>query len=170
MDNMTSNKNADGPQFGTKPPEPSELVGKAIRGFAEANDVDPQLLLDGYRFEWKGKGMWLRHFGEKDDDAVVLMLDMGDYPDEEPEPFLRFALEHNAFTPAGVHGYYALVPGSNTLTYCVRLDLSNEENGAAAIAFLITSIVSAEENLQKIVGDFFNEEAQQGAGIDKVFP
>jgi len=170
MDNTSSNNAGDTPRFGTKPPEPTELVDKAIRGFAEANDVDPQLLLNGHRFEWKGKGMWLRHFGDKDADAVVLMLDMGDYPDAEPEPFLRFALEHNAFTPAGVHGYYALVPGSNTLAYCVRLDLSEEENGAAAIAFLITSIVGAEQYLQKVVGDFFNEEAQQGSGIEKVFP
>jgi hypothetical protein len=169
MDNMSSENEADIPQFGTKPPEPTERVGKAIREFAQTNDVDPQLLLDGERFEWKKKGMWLRHFGDKDPDAVVLMIDMGDFPEEEPVPFLRFALEHNAFTPAAVHGYYALVPGSNTITYCVRLDIADEPSGAAAIAVLITTLVNAEEYLQKVVGKFYEGEAEQAAGIAKVF-
>jgi hypothetical protein len=170
MNNMSSDKEGEIPHFGTKPPEPSEPVGKAIREFAMANDVDPQHLLDGERFEFKGRGMWLRQYGDKDPEAVVLLFDMGDYPEEEPVPFLRFALEYNAFTPAAANGYYALIPASNTMAYCVRLDLSEQENGAAAIAMLISTIVNAEEYMKKVVGDFFDEQANKSAGAEKVFP
>jgi hypothetical protein len=139
------------PPWAAPSPEPSERVASAITRFAEAANLDPAHVIAGGGFEMNGRGMWLCHFGQRDPNAVVLALDMGEYPEAEPEPFLRMALEHNMTTPAAVHGYYALLRGTRQLAFCIRVDLANVPDGAMALAALITSLVEGMENIQKIL-------------------
>jgi hypothetical protein len=149
--------------------QPSELVTSSISEFAEGVGVDPQQLLAGARFECNGMGMWLRHYGQKDPDGIVLVIDMGEYPEGEREQFLQFALEHNLLTPAALHGYYALVPGADNLAYCVRLDLATARNGPAALVTLIATLVKAVERLQKTINAALDAGSKDDAGASKVF-
>jgi hypothetical protein len=139
------------PPWVTPSPEPSERIASSIKRFAEAANLDPEHVLAGGGFEMNGRGMWLIHFGQRDPDAVFLALDMGEYPETEPEPFLRMALEHNMTTPAAVHGYYALLQGTRQLAYCIRVDLANVQDGAMALATLMTSLVEGMESIHKIL-------------------
>jgi hypothetical protein len=151
--------------------KPSEMVADAITGFAKLAGVDPEQLLSGARFECNGMGAWLCHHGQRDTEGVVLVLDMGQYPESDGEPFLRFALEHNLTAPAALQGYYALVPGTHTLGYCVRLDLARAQNGAAAIATVIGTLVRSVEAVQKSLAEHFEhfEASSKDGGAEKVF-
>jgi hypothetical protein len=82
---------------------------------------------------------------------------------------MRFALEHNVFTPAALHGYYALGPGTRVLLYCVRIGLTGEQGGAEAIATLVSSLAKTEAVVGKILDEHLETEAKD-AGAQMVFP
>jgi hypothetical protein len=139
------------------PAEPPQLFSDAVREFAHSIGVDPDAMVAGEKFQANGLGMWLRHFGKKDPDGALLVIDMGQYPEADPEPFLRFAMEQNLNTPAALHGYYALVPGTRTLVLCVRLDLARTQNGAIALALAISTLVRSLDFLRDKMGDAAEE-------------
>ena len=116
---------------------PPERYLETLQEISQKIGVDTEKLVQGQPLEYKGFTCWLHHHGHLDPVGMTLKIGVGVVPPVEGELACKRLLEHNALTPAAVNGYYAMLPGSEIIVYCVRIDLERIPNAADAVLSFI---------------------------------
>jgi hypothetical protein len=112
--------------------------------------LDAQKLLEGCPLQALGMTFWFVHYGARDPDGMTIFAQIGDIAKDDPGA-LRRALEYNALSPGGLAGYYAIVPGSDTLVCCWRVDLTLTEDPAKRIVLDLSAACQHVANVRTAV-------------------
>lgn len=137
---------------------PSEQYLRAVQDIAKAIGLDTEKIAAGAALQCNGITFWIGHHGQLDPEGMVLRIHMGAVPTGLESVVLRQLLEHNAVTPAAVSGYYSLLPGTDIIALCVRLNLAKVPRPRDAILAYIGLFA-------KQVAEF---EQMVRAGVDQV--
>lgn len=113
-------------------------------------------LIEGGRFEYKGIGYRIRHYGGLDAEAIVLVVELGEFAWDSGAFACRRLLEHNLRVPAGRIGYYALASQSDMVLYCLRIDVTGEEPHLM-IAAAVETLSTAMEGMTREISFLFGE-------------
>ena len=125
---------------------PSDAVADAITRFARSMALDEARVLEGAAMQVQGLTFRVIHYGGMDANGITLALEMGQLEDDQLRPeMLSHLLVQNFQRPSAIGGYFAMVPDVNAILFCTRLDLDKVEDGAVAIAEMISGITA---NLQ----------------------
>ncbi|MDF2465461.1 MAG: hypothetical protein K0Q43_3696 [Ramlibacter sp.] len=148
------------PSFGPAPDmgAPQAATGRdkfeaAVREFATWVNLDPEGMLTGETFRVNGVPITLMHYGIADPGGATVIVDYGAFTPETELVVLRGLLEHNLQTPGARHGYFAVAPEVNRIFYCMRVELDNAQNGAAAIGQTVGMAVQSAQALASAVVD-----------------
>jgi len=106
----------------------------AVTQFAQAMGLDAAALLDGHRFDYKGIGFRLETYGGLDPDGLYLLAEVGQFTDDNSRGICRRLLELNGLVPAARLGYYMLMPGTNIVLFCMRIDLDQADSAHDLVA------------------------------------
>lgn len=123
----------------------------AVREFATWVNLDPEGMLTGETFRVNGVPITLMHYGMADPGGATVVVDYGAFTPETELVVLRGLLEHNLQTPGARHGYFAVAPEVNRIFYCMRVELDNAQNGAAAIGQTVGMAVQSAQALASAV-------------------
>ena len=126
--------------LGTGFDKPSPRFLEVAGEIARAMGLDEQMLAAGRPMEAHGVRFGFVHFGQQDPDGMTLFAQVGIVPEEEEAAVLRRLLQANAATPAGLSGYYAVVPGSDDIVCCWRFDISDVPDAAQQIVALVSQM------------------------------
>ena len=122
---------------------PSEAVAAAITGFARNLSLDEDRVLCGAPLQVQGLTFRVVHSGEMDPKGITVMLEIGDVGDQPLNAdLLAHLLMQNFSRPSALAGYFAMAPEINAIVFCVRIDLDKFDDGAVAIAQLITGLTA----------------------------
>ena len=136
---------------------------QAVSAFAQLMGLDAQALLGGCRFEYKGTGFRLEHYGALDPDGVVLVLEIGEFAQGQDDFVCRRLLEHHIQFPAGRFGYYALAPQSNLVLYCMRVELNAGSAHEVIAAAMETASDGIARTLKEVAGVLEEVAAETGS-------
>jgi hypothetical protein len=139
----------DIPPLSSNPPgaerlsPPSEAVAAAIRQFARGLALDEDQVLCGAPIQVQGLVYRIVHYGEMDPKGVTVMLTIGEVGEQElNSQLLSHLLMMNFSRPAGLAGYFAMAPEVNAIVFCLRVELDRFDDGAHAIAQVITGLTA----------------------------
>lgn len=130
----------------TNPALPSRTIPSAYRQaveqLASQMRLDPQALLDGLRFDYKGTGFRLENYGDMDPDGLFLVVEVGEFSDENEGIVCKRLLELNMLVPAARMGYCAVMPGSNVALFCMRIDLAQQPDAHEVVAAAMQALTA----------------------------
>ena len=143
---------------GTAVQSPSFL--QAVQDLSLRIGLDPQGIAAGRPVRFKEVVFWLGHDRQGDPDGLTLYVDMGTVAPEFEGTIFRSLLEHNASTVAAAAGHYAVLPGSNTVVYCLRLNMTRTNDVADSIMAFIGLFSAQIRHLSEVAGQGLDKARQ----------
>lgn len=132
----------------------------AVEQFASQMRLDVQALLDGQRFDFKGTGFRLENHGAMDPDGLLLVVEVGEFSEQNEGIVCKRLLELNMLVPAARMGYYAVMPGSNVALFCMRIDLVQTPDAHEVVAAAMQALT---DELARTLADL-TRAAEKAAG------
>jgi hypothetical protein len=129
---------------------------EAASGIAHLLGLDAQKLLEGCPVQALGMTFRFVHYGVRDPDGMTILSQIGVVDKDDPSA-LRRLLEYNALLPGGRAGYYAIVPGTDTLVSCWRVDLTLPESTAERIVLDLCEMCEHVANVRTAVDDLMQQ-------------
>jgi hypothetical protein len=105
--------------------------------------LDYEKIASGYPMRYQGISFWLQEYGLLDRDGLTLMIEVGQLNARDEHDVCRQLLECNYVIPAGVQGYFAVMPGSNVIASCIRIDFDKVADPAAAVFDIVRSMAES---------------------------
>ena len=106
----------------------------AVYRFASAARLDADALQEGQGFDFGGVRFRLECYAQMDPDGLYLLVEVGQFEQGSAGSVCQRLLELNMLVPAARLGYYGVMPGSNMVMYCMRIDLSQTAEAHELIA------------------------------------
>ena len=94
---------------------------------------------------FEGIDFWLQHHGASDPDGMVLMAGIGSLAPATEAQVLRRLMEFHYVLPVALRGYYAVMPGSNLIACCLRIDFDRTPNPVGAIFDFMKGMAASRE-------------------------
>lgn len=146
--------------LGTRVPPPQFL--DAAQRIAHSLSLDLHKVIAGYPMTYQGVDFWLRHYGQADPDGMVLMIEIGRLSPSTEAQVLRALMEYQYVAPAGIAGYCAVMPDSDLLAYCMRIDFQRTPNPAGEVLDLVGKMTEIREDFSSLLAA--QEAGRQAAG------
>lgn len=145
---------------------PSPRFVEVASEIASVLRLDAQMLIDGTPVEANGMRFAFVHHGERDAEGMTLLMQIGVLPQVEQAAALRQLLNFNAMTPAGVSGYYAVVPGTDDVVCGWRFDIATMEDAARQIVATVGEMCrrgsAMRKSLERLLGAVHGSEHEKG--------
>lgn len=127
-----------------EPDAPAQFL-EAAQNFALSVGLDVDMVTQGRAMQLNGMDFWLRHHGDSDPTAMVLMVEVGTLPAGDEEHACRRLLELHYHRSCASDGTYCLLPGSTTVACCLRLDLASGVDPAHTILDFVDKMATLKE-------------------------
>jgi hypothetical protein len=111
-----------------------------VEQFASNAGLDCEALLEGKGFDYKGLRFRLENYGAMDPDGFFVLVEAAQFSSDNEGLVCRRLLEMNLLMPAGLLGYYAVMPGTNCAMFCVRIDLAKTRQAHVVAAALMETL------------------------------
>lgn len=142
--------------------QPPALFLRAAQELGTRLRLDVHELVQGAPVEYQGIRFSLQHHGAMDPDGLTLAVHTGTIPAIAQAAAYRQLLMHNAMTAAAVHGFFAMVPDTETVLLCIRFNLERTSDAADAVMAIVGNMA---RELQRTVQDLSNELRKMGATV-----
>ncbi len=129
---------------------PAAFLDTAQR-IAQITALDVLKVIEGYPLTFRGVTFWLQHYGQLDANGMAVMVEIGTLTPETELLVCKQLLGYNYVTPAGINGYYAVMPGSNLIAYGIRVDFDKTPNPAEFIFSMIRTVVEKKAQLTAVL-------------------
>jgi hypothetical protein len=135
---------------------------QAVAHFADSQGLPAERLLDGMPFTCDRWIFRLQYNPHADPEGLVVMLDLGEIPQETAGLLQLEMLSENVRRPASLMGYYGIAPGTRRGAYCYHIDMRNvsprpHQAIHAAVACMAATMESSRVMMNGVMdGPFIN--------------
>lgn len=144
--------------------QPSPLFLEVIGEIGQLMKLDAQMLAAGAPFHAQGMRFAFMHYGARDAEGLTLVAQVGVLPVKDQAAALRRLLNFNAVTPAGISGYYAIVPETEDVVCCWRFDIATMDHAARHIVSLVTEMCRQGAAMRESLAGLFGRLGVQSQG------